>query len=274
MLNEIASAIAEIEYIDAIAKAQSDSKTAYECGRLSLFEHVCHSGDITELSRFFHFGEMSFANESHVRFIQSAINRLYANIYYNEQNGIRYDSSNDTRILSEEESAAAAAQAAAAAEARRAMPVEDSGSDDEDEIRVICYTDKKTKTPNNSIHYPRPSQFTLKYDVSHSTDVHKDIFFHNMNMALQTFSANYGCIFDGNTVKCAYYTVSLSSSVKEVGSKKLKHRAQAGVLTVEYSYTSTDVNKAKCANYDVEVILGELYKRVHLYAKCDYICDY
>jgi len=267
MFSELAAVISEIEesYVmrDAIDRAYADLKSAYDTGKIYYRTYAGAKNELDEILA-----------EYDAETIYSIIGRVYKTIDYVES----FENPLEKCVW---------AEPAVIHTTNIAMKTPDHDdyeheSDNEDGFRVIICRKKNNnknhknhKNKNNTRCEAPVAEVTLMYDISHSADIPKDVFFHNMTMAIQRFCTTYGCTFDGHAIKYAYCNIRFTHAVKEVGSKKLRYGCQVGVVTLEYKYSSEDLIKnSKEVNAAMELALNDLHNVLNLYATCAYLCSY
>lgn len=274
MFSELAIAIDEIEesYVmrDAIDRAYADLKSAYDTGKIYYRTYAGTKYELDEILA-----------EYDAETIYSIIDRVYKTIDYVESVGNPLE-----KCVWTEPAICVVTHAMNTAMKTPDQDDSEHESDNEDGFRVILHRNKKNKktnknhknnknTINSYVEEAPVAEVTLTYDISHSADIPKDVFFHNMTMAIQRFCTNYGCTFDGYAIKYAYCNIRFAHTVKEVGSKKLRYGCQVGVVTLEYKYSSADLMKnSKEVNAAMELALNDLHNVLKLYATCDYLCSY
>jgi hypothetical protein len=266
MFSELAIAIDEVEQscvMGDITRAYSDLKSAYDTGKINRLNYAGAKYELDDIS-----------DDYDVESIYYVIDRVYKTIDYVESFGNPLEKC----VWAEP---AICAMTPTMNIAMKTPDLDDSEheSDNEDGFRVILHRNKKNKKTNKKNKNNRcvepVAEVTLTYDISHSTDIPRDVFFHNMTTAITRFCTNYGCTFDGYTIKYAYCNIGFTHIVKEVGSKKLRYGCQIGVVTLEYKYSSADLTKnTKEVNAAVELALAELRNGLDMYAKCAYLCSY
>ncbi len=299
MLSEISVALSEIEHsteyivMNDIGKAYSDLKSVCDNGKISNISYMATKYELDDLSEQLARGWMSVNNEYDVESIYAAIGRVYLTINHVEYMGNPLEQLVHTLTPPEVEIAMAVNSAKAKREldnkATQVPAVKDdiipkiftidtpepTYESDEDGIHVIVSKKDPRYKPRPNKPKPVVAEVSRSYEVSHSETIPKEVFFHNITMAIQRFCGNYSCTFDGYTMKYAYCNINITHMVREVGSNKLKYRPQVGVVFIEYKYTSKDLkNNAKEVNDAVGLALNELYNGLNMYAACNYVCPY
>ena len=295
MMFEIESSILEIEYemkVKAdIAKAYADLKSAHAANKFDVTVYEANKCEMDDVCDQLRRGWMKVSNEYDVESIYSVISSMYRTIGYVEYDEyVECDANPLDKCIPDSWLPTKKATMMSTNEyiekyinkpiyintPEPSNDADDADNDsDDDGFRVIM--PKRSTKPYQRKPKVKPAiaELTRIYEITHNADIPKEIFYHNMSMAIQRFCANYNCTFDGYTIKYAYCNINFTNMLRDVGSKKLKYGSQVGVLIMEYKYTSTDLkNNAKEVNDAIQVALNELHNGLNMYAQCNYLCPY
>lgn len=292
MMFEIESSILEIEYemkVKAdIAKAYADLKSAHAANKFNATVYEANKCEMDDVCDQLRRGWMKVSNEYDVESIYSVINSMYMTINYVERdsNPLAHCCIPDSWVKCETRAPLEYVfkQSDVPYESDKILHIATPDprdckdvprDDDDDGFNVIVGNNRASQYKTKTQKKVAVAEIIRSYEVTHANDVPKEVFFHNMSMAIQRFCANYSCTFDGYTIKYAYCNINFTHMTKDIGSKKLRYTQQQGVLLVDYRYTSNDLkNNTKEVNDAVETALFEFHKCLYLYAECDYLCPY
>jgi len=286
MFEELESALLEVEYemqVKAdIAKAYAALKIAHAQKQIKDIAYEANKLELDDMCDELRRGHMKIANDYDVETVYAVIARINRTINYVEpaltplfQSPAIWEVKTPTVMPTYEFK-----QSNTPYESDKVLHIatpdpkdcKDVPKDEDDDGFNVIMGKRWTYKPKPK---PAVAEITRTYEITHQHNVPKEVFFHNMSMAIQRFCANYSCTFDGYSIKYGYCNINFTHMTKDIGSKKLRYTQQQGVLLVDYKYSSTDLkNNTKEVHDAIESALFEFHKALNLYAECDYLCPY